>query len=173
MYRFNYPYKILFLTFFFYLTFSYSAFSQGTADTKVGAYIGIVHPIYTVQKGRLKPNFKDYYQVGMTTAVIIRKAPKYAYNLEVVGFVRNEKGITRMNNFMLHPGVTFFRKNDWMITPRMGFETSGRFGPTLIFAKTVAKPGGHPVNANLVNLLRFGDDKGASFTQAINITFGF
>lgn len=152
---------------------SQNLFSQGTADTKMAAYIGIVHPIYTIQKGKFTPNFKDYYQMGMTTAVIVRKAKNYAYNLELVGFVRSEKGVTRMNNFMLHPGVTFYLKNDWALTPRAGFETSGRFGPSLIITKTMAKLGGHPLNFNYVNLLRFGNDAGASFTNAINLTFGF
>jgi hypothetical protein len=147
--------------------------AQTPPDTKVSAYIGIVHPIYTIQKGKFTTNFTDYYQVGMTTAVIIRKSPNYAYNLEFVGFVRSQDGVTRMNNLMLHPGVSFYLKKDWAITPRMGFETSGRFGPSLIISKTMFKPGGHPINFNFVNLLRFGNDQGASFTNAINLTFGF
>jgi hypothetical protein len=160
------------LFFLLFLTTFY-AFSQGTAETKVSSYIGVVHPLYTIQKGKATPNFRDYYQMGITTAVIVKKAKNYAYNLELVAFIRHEKGVTRMNNFMLHPGVSFFLKKDWAITPRLGFETGGRFGPTLIVAKTIAKPGGHPINLNLVNLLRFGNDAGASFTQAINVTFGF
>ena len=163
--------KYFILVFIFFYAFNLKA--QGTADTKVSSYIGIVHPIYTVQKGKFTTNFKDYYQVGMTTAVIVKKADNYAYNFEVVGFIRHESGITRMNNFMLHPGVSFYLKKNWALTPRMGFETNGRFGPTLVVSKTMAKLDGHPLNFNLVNLLRFGNDTGASFTNAINLTFGF
>jgi hypothetical protein len=104
---------------------------------------------------------------------LVKKAKNYAYNLEFVGFVRSQDGISRMNNFMLHPGVSFYFKKDWGLTPRLGFETGGRFGPSLIVTKTIAKPSGHPINFNLVNLLRFGNDQGASFTNAINLTFGF
>ncbi|MGL4630117.1 MAG: hypothetical protein ACRCVT_02830 [Leadbetterella sp.] len=149
------------------------SYCQIPSETKISSYIGIVHPLYTVQKAEVTPNFRDYYQMGITTAVIIKKAKRYAYNLEIVGFIRHEKGITKMNNLMLHPGVSFIFKKDWIVTPRLGFETSGRFGPTLIITKTMAKPKGHPINFNLVNLVRFGNDTGASFTQAINLTFGF
>ncbi len=158
---------------FLMILWTQMANAQGTAETKISSYIGIVHPIYTIQKGKFTTNFKDYYQVGMTTAIIVKKAKNYAYNFEFVGFIRNENGITRMNNLMLHPGVSFYLKHNWALTPRMGFETSGRFGPTLVVSKTMFKPGGHPVNFNLVNLLRFGNDTGASFTNAINLTFGF
>jgi hypothetical protein len=155
------------------LLISQNLLAQTPTDTKVSAYIGVVHPIYTIQKSKVTTNFKDYYQMGMTTAVIVRKAKNYAYNLEVVGFIRAQDGVTRMNNLMLHPGVTFYKKKDWALTPRFGFETSGRFGPTLVVSKAMAKLGGHPLNFNLVNLLRFGNDQGAAFTHAINITFGF
>ncbi len=164
--------KITTLTFLILLV-SNLAWAQGTSETKVSSYIGIVHPIYTIQKGKFTTNFKDYYQVGLTTAIIIKKSRNYAYNLEFVGFIRRENGISRMNNLMIHPGVSFYFKNDWALTPRMGFETNGRFGPTLVVSKTMFKPDGHPVNFNLVNLLRFGNDTGPAFTNAINLTFGF
>lgn len=160
-------------TIFIGLIVQANIFGQGTAETKVSAYIGIVHPIYTIQEGKFSTNFTDFYQMGITTAVIIKKSQYYAYNLEFVGFVRSQNGTTKMNNLMLHPGVSFYLKKDWAITPRLGFETSGRFGPSLIISKTMFKPAGHPINFNLVNLLRFGNDQGASFTNAINLTFGF
>jgi hypothetical protein len=147
--------------------------AQTSSETKVSAYIGIVHPIYTIQDGKFSTNFKNYYQMGLTTAVIIRKSQNYAYNLEFVGFIRSQDGLTRMNNMMLHPGVSFYLKKDWAITPRVGFETIGRFGPSLIVSKTMFKLDGHPINFNFVNLLRFGNDQKASFTNAINLTFGF
>jgi hypothetical protein len=141
--------------------------------TRVGSYVGIVHPIYTVQKGKISTNFKNYYQVGMTTGVVIRKSDKYAYNLELVGFVRHENGITKSNNFLFHPGVTLFGKKGFSVTPRMGYESNGRFGPSVIVGKTVAKFGQHSFNVIVPTLIRFGNDAGASFTQALHFSVGF
>jgi hypothetical protein len=152
---------------------AFCGYSQTTPETKVASYIGIVHPIYTIQNGDFTPNFRDFYLAGLTTAIIIKKAQNYAYNLELVAFVREQNGSVRASNIMIHPGITRYFKNDFSITPRLGFESSGRFGPSLIFTKTMAKPGGHPINFNLVNLVRFGADQRPSYTQAINLTFGF
>jgi hypothetical protein len=165
--------KKIFLSLIVCLSAYYGHAQALPAETKVSSYIGIVHPIYTVQNGDITTNFKDFYLVGLTTAIIIKKAQNYAYNLELVAFVREQNGSVRASNIMIHPGVTRYFKKDFSITPRLGFESSGRFGPSLIFTKTMAKPGGHPLNFNLVNLVRFGADQRPSYTQAINLTFGF
>jgi hypothetical protein len=141
--------------------------------TKIGAYIGIVHPIITLQDGKATFNFDGFYQMGITTAVIIRKHEKYAFNLELVSFVRSQDGQARTNNLMIHPGVTFFLKKNYSITPRLGFESSGRFGPTVIFTKKMFQWGAHPINFNLVNLFRFGNNVKFSYTTAINLTCNF
>jgi hypothetical protein len=152
-------------------------FSQTPAPaeypTKISAYLGIVHPVATFSDGSITPNFRDYYQTGMTIATIIRKHPKYAWNLELVGFVRAQDGISRANNLMLHPGVTFFARKNWAFTPRMGFESSGRYGPSLIIGKKMFQIGPHAFTFNWVNLLRFGNDLPTSYTVAVNLTCGF
>ncbi len=140
---------------------------------KISAYIGIVHPLVTFGAAAPVYNFVDFYQMGLTTAIIIRKHPKYAYSLEFVGFVRSQNGTVKSNNLMLHPGVTFFGKNNFAATPRFGFESSGRFGPTLVLSKKMVQLGPHLLNFNLVNLLRFGNGGKASYTLAINLTCGF
>jgi hypothetical protein len=140
---------------------------------KVSAYLGVVHPIVTFSDGNTTPNFRDFYQTGMTMATIIRKHPKYAWNLELVGFVRSENGVSRANNLMLHPGVTFFARKNMAFTPRFGFESSGRYGPSLIIGKKMFQLGPHACTFNWVNLLRFGNDQPASYTIAINLTCGF
>jgi hypothetical protein len=164
-------------TLFAWLAAMSPLFSQNPAPTeyptKISAYLGIVHPVATFSDGSITPNFRDYYQTGMTMATIIRKHPKYAWNLELVGFVRAQDGVSRANNLMLHPGVTFFARKNWAFTPRMGFESSGRYGPSLIIGKKMFQIGPHAFTFNWVNLLRFGNDLPASYTVAINLTCGF
>jgi hypothetical protein len=140
---------------------------------KISGYIGIVHPIVTFGAARPVYNFTDFYLVGMTTAVIVRKHPKYAYSLEIVSFVRAQDGTSKVGNLMVHPGVTFFGKNNFAITPRFGFESAGRYGPTLVLTKKMVQLGPHLLNFNFVNLLRFGNSAKASYTVAINLTCGF
>ena len=140
---------------------------------QVSAYIGIVHPIVTFQGKNTIWNFDEYYLSGLTTAVIVRKAPKFAYSLELVGFMRAQNGSSRASNLMLHPGVTFYLKNNFAITPRIGFETSGRYGFTFVFTKTMLKTKYNVFNFNLVNLYRYGAEAKPSVTFAINLTCGF
>lgn len=167
--------KITFCNFIF-LLFSFAAFSQTppAPETKVSAYIGIVHPLITFTEQETTFNFNNSYLVGLTTAIIIKKAEKYAYNLELVAFVRSQDGVSKASNLMIHPGVTRYFKNNFSITPRLGFESNGRYGFTFVFTKTMFKAAKiHPVNFNLVNLYRFGAEQPASITLAINLTFGF
>jgi hypothetical protein len=145
---------------------------SSTYDTKVSAYIGIAHPIVGFTDKKTTWNFDEFYLVGLSTAIIIRKHAKYAYNLELISFVRAQSGKSR-TNLMIHPGVSFYLPRNFAITPRVGFETSGRYGPTLVIGKTLIKSKLHPFNFNLVNLFRFGADLPFSYTTAINLTVGF
>jgi hypothetical protein len=140
---------------------------------QTNAYIGIVHPIVIFNSSGSQFNFTDYYQMGMTMAAILRKHPKYAWNLELVGFIRSEKGVSKTNNLMLHPGVSFFLPQNFAITPRFGFESSGRYGPSLIIGKKMFQIKNHVCTFNWVNLLRFGNDLPTTYTVAVNLTFGF
>jgi hypothetical protein len=140
---------------------------------QTNAYLGIVHPLVTFSNTGTTFNFTDFYQMGMTMAVIVRKHPKYAFNLELVGFARSENGVTKANNLMLHPGVSFFFPHNFALTPRVGFESSGRVGPSLILSKKMFQVGPHPCTFNWVNLFRFGNNLPASYTIAVNLTFGF
>ncbi len=150
-------------------------------DAKVSGYIGIVHPLVTYQGGK-KPayNFGDTYTVGTPVAVIIKRSPKFAYNLEMVPFIRRFNGVSRVANFLFHPGVTFFFKNNFAFTPRLGLETGGRFGFSTVFSKTVWKGKYNNFSFVVPILFRFGattatpnvNDK-ASATVALNLTYGF
>ncbi|NJN33626.1 MAG: hypothetical protein HC817_04600 [Saprospiraceae bacterium] len=149
-------------------------------DAKVSSYIGIVHPLVTFQGGK-KPaiNFDGFYQVGVSTAVIVKRSPKFAYNFEIIPFVRRQNGTARLANVLFHPGVTFFLKNNYSFTSRIGLETNGRFGFSTVFGKTVWKGKFNNFSVVVPILFRFGsttnplvNDK-ASATLALNLTYGF
>jgi hypothetical protein len=150
-------------------------------DSKVLGYIGVVHPLVTFQGGK-KPayNFGSIYTVGVPVAVIIKRSPKFAFNIEMVPFVRRQSGVQRVANLLIHPGVTFYLKNNFAFTPRLGFETNGRYGFSTVFSKTVWKGKYNNFAVNVPILFRFGQttalttpiDK-ASATVALNLTCGF
>ncbi|MCU0391814.1 MAG: hypothetical protein MUE81_11910 [Thermoflexibacter sp.] len=160
----------------FFFTMAISSYAQNipVQETKTSAYIGIVHPIINFTKDATTFNFNNSYLAGLTTAIIIKKAENYAYSLELVAFVRAQDGNSRTSNLMFHPGVTRFFKKNYAITPRLGFESNGRYGFTFVFTKTMFKVAkSHAVNFNLVNLYRFGAEQPSSITFAVNLTFGF
>ena len=99
--------------------------------------------------------------------------PQVSAYIGIVRFMRAQNGSSRASNLMLHPGVTFYLKNNFAITPRIGFETSGRYGFTFVFTKTMLKTKYNVFNFNLVNLYRYGAEAKPSVTFAINLTCGF
>lgn len=171
-------FKTILLYFIVFTVFTIKIHSQNPTEkpyeTKISSYMGIVHPIVTFQKGKKATyNFKDFYQVGFPTAIIIRKHIKYAYNLEFVPFIKTENGESKMSNFLFHPGVSFFGKKDFSFTPRLAFESNGRFGFSTVFSKTIIKVKNHPINFIIPVLFRFGNLQKANVTIATNIGYVF
>jgi hypothetical protein len=142
-------------------------------DAKVSAYIGIVHPLVSYSKNGFKTNFNKEYNVGLTTAVIVKRNEKYAYNLELVPQLHFEKGSSKVSSILIHPGVTRYLKKGFAITPRAAFESAGRYGFTVILAKTVYRTKYHIFNVNFVNPYRFGNGSPASVGLNLNLTCGF
>lgn len=140
---------------------------------RIAAYVGIVHPITTFSKNETVTNFKDFYVVGMPVGINIWKSQKIGFTFEVVPFIRSEKGISRMNNFLFHPGVLVSLGKGFTFAGRVAFETSGRFGLTPVFNKTVLKDKNVSYFIAIPLAARFGNDRPASFTPAFQFGIAF
>ncbi|MFD2163973.1 hypothetical protein ACFSJU_16310 [Paradesertivirga mongoliensis] len=140
---------------------------------RMAGYVGIIHPIVTFDSDATHTNFKHSYTVGMPTGINIWKSPKVGFSFEAVPFVRTEDGVSKMSNFLFHPGILAALGKGYTFVGRAAFETSGRFGFTPILNKVV-KRNKHSNYFVAVPLpVRFGNDKPASFTAAFQFGLGF
>jgi hypothetical protein len=159
---------ILFISLFLSLK---KAHGQSTISyPKITGYVGIVHPLITFSKSKPVTNFKTYYIGGLPTGINIWKSPRIGFSAEFVPYIRAEKGISKMNNFLFHPGILVALGKGWTFAGRAAFETSGRYGVTPVLNKIVKKNRNSGYFVAIPFPVRFGNDAGASFT--IGFQFG-
>ena len=154
------------------LAFLQTARAQQPAVTypKITGYVGIVHPIVTFSKDETTPNFKSYYIGGLPTGINIWKSARIGFSAEFVPYIRAEKGTSKMNNFLFHPGLLVAIGKGWTFAGRAAFETSGRYGFTPVLNKIVKKNKNSGYFVALPLPFRFGNDHPATFT--IGFQFG-
>ena len=148
---------------------SNSVFSQ-TTYPKITGYFGILHPIVTFSGDETSVNFRDYYAVGFPTGINIWKSSKIGFSLEIVPNIKTEDGISKMNNLLFHPGVLVALGNGFTFAGRAAFETSGRYGFTPVFNKTVIKNTNCSYFVAVPLPVRFGNEHPATF--GIGFQFG-
>ena len=137
---------------------------------KITGYVGILHPIITFTNAQTTTNFNNQYTVGLPTGINIIKSAKIGFSVEFVPFIKTENGVSKMNNFLFHPGVLFTVGKGFTLVGRAAFETSGRFGVTPVINKVVKKNENFKYYISFPMPLRFGNDKPTSFT--LNFQFG-
>lgn len=143
-----------------------ASFAQ-TTYSKVTGYISVVHPIVTYSNDKPVTNFKDYYLVGFPTGINIWKSPKLGFSFEVIPYIKSENGSSKMNNLTFHPGVLVSMGHGFTFIGRAAFETSGRYGVTPVFNKTIIKNKECSYFIAIPLPIRFGNEKPTTFT------FGF
>lgn len=154
------------------IIFSTCAYSQVTYP-RIAGYVGIIHPITTFSKDETSINFKNYYQVGFPIGINIWKSAKVGFSLEIVPNIRVEKGIDKMNNLLIHPGIIVALGKGFVFAGRAAFETSGRYGITPVFNKTVKKNKNSGYYIAVPLPLRFGNDHPVSLTAAFQFGLSF
>ena len=164
--------QVRFAIIFALLAFNTSVFSQITYP-KVTGYFGILHPIVTFTGDETNVNFRDYYVVGFPTGINIWKSAKIGFSFEVVPHIKAEDGISKMNNFLFHPGVLVALGNGYTFAGRAAFETSGRYGFTPVFNKTVIKSDNCSYFVAIPLPVRFGNDHPTSFTAGFQFGIAF
>jgi len=151
-----------------------STFAQVTTPLhsypKITGYVGILHPIATFSSAGTDLNFNGHYVVGMPTGINIWKSAKIGFSAEFVPLVRVENGISKMSNFMFHPGILMALGKGWIFAGRAAFETSGRYGLTPVLNKTLIKGKSSSMFAALPMPVRFGNERPATFS--IGFQFG-
>ena len=137
---------------------------------RITGYVGIVHPIVTYSSDVPHYNFDGAYTVGMPTGINIWKSSRIGFSMEFVPHVRTTKGVSKMSNFLFHPGVLVGLGHGFTFAGRAAFETSGRFGFTPVLNKTIIKNKNSSYFLAMPFPVRFGNDLPATFT--IGFQFG-
>lgn len=155
------------------IIFSFLSVSAQTVYPKMTGYFGILHPIVTVNAESTQFNFANNYVVGTPTGINLWKNAKIGYSLEVVPFLKSENGNTRMYNILFHPGVLVKLNPSLTFAGRVAFETTGRFGFTPIFTKTVIKKKDHSYYLSVPFPFRFGNNTIASVGTGLQLGIAF
>ena len=168
--------KIPLLILLFFLT--KNAFAQQTSVEnsypKVAGYMGILHPLNTWSAdGTSTGNFGSVYTIGFPTGINILKSDKIGFSFEFVPTIRSENGVSKMNNFLFHPGVMFRFKHGLTLVTRAAFETSGRYGFTPVLNKVVKKNKHSNYFVAIPLPVRFGNDRPTTYTLGFQFGVGF
>lgn len=153
--------------FLFFLIYT-ASYSQA-AYPKINAYVGIMHPIVTFSEDETTTNFDGHYVVSFPIGINLWKTSKVGFSFEIVPTIKDEKGVSKSSNLNFHPGVLFPLGNGFSFAGRAAFETSGRYGLTPVFNKTLIKGENCNYYAALLLPARFGNDKPATFTIGFQV----
>ncbi len=168
--------KITFLTLLVLGSFKTFAQQSSTENTypKIAGYMGILHPINTWSAdGTITGNFGAIYTIGFPTGINILKSDKIGFSFEFVPTIRSENGVSKMNNFLFHPGLMFRFKHGLTLVTRAAFETSGRYGFTPVFNKVVKKNKHSNYFVAIPFPVRFGNDRPTTYTLGFQFGVGF
>lgn len=164
--------KVKYILLPLFLLFTSTLFSQVTYP-KIVAFAGVVHTIVTISNDNPSYNFKNYYQVGFPTGINVWKSAKIGYSLQFIPVIRTEKGVSKMSNFIFHPGVLVALGNGFTFAGRIAFESSGRFGFTPVFSKIVVKGKYSNIYVGIPLPVRLGNDKPLTFSPSVEAGFTF
>lgn len=161
------------LTFLITVLLSSLNVSSQTTYPKITGYFGIMHPIVTFSEDETTLNFRDYYAVGFPTGINIWKNEKIGFSLEFVPNIKDDNGTSKVTNLLFHPGVLVALGKGYTFAGRLAFETSGRYGFTPVFNKTIIKSTNCSYYVAVPLPVRFGNDHPSTFTVGFQLGIAF
>ncbi|UCJ05091.1 hypothetical protein KTO58_15450 [Chitinophaga pendula] len=168
----NYGFLLLFLLVFMGATPTVAQ-PMSASFPKITGYVGVMHPVVTFGRDKPHYNFDGAYVGGLPCGINIWKSNSVGFSMEFVPFVRAANGTSKMNNLLFHPGALFKLGHGFVLATRAAFETSGRYGVTLVLNKTVIKRANSSYYVALPVPARFGNDQPASVSLAFQFGIAF
>lgn len=150
-----------------------SSFAQSSpppAYPRMAGYLGVLHPLLTLDERGSEFNFSEYYVVGFPIGLNLWKTSQIGFSAEVVPIIQAQDGTSRVANVLFHPGILVNLGHGFTFAGRLAFETSERYGVTPVFNKIVRH--GNTLNYFVAVQLpvRFGVDRPISAT--VGVQFG-
>ncbi|GAB4045809.1 hypothetical protein [Spirosoma litoris] len=152
------------------ITISFAQTLPPPTYPRVVGYLGIVHPLLTIDESGSEFNFKDHYVVGFPIGLNLWKSKQIGFSVEVVPLIRAQDGTSRVANVLFHPGVLVNLGHDFTFAGRLAFETSGRYGVTPVLNKIVRHGQTFNYFVAIPLPVRFGNDRPISAT--VSFQFG-
>ena len=153
--------------------YSQSLSSANTVYPKVVGYFSFILPLVKANKEETTndfENFKNNFAIGFPVGINILYSEKFGFSFEFTPTIMAGNGSTKTSNLLFDPGPMFRFEHGFTIITRLAFETSGRYGVTPVFNKTIlrTKPFNYFVAGSLP--VRFGNNELP--TVGVNFQFG-
>jgi hypothetical protein len=137
---------------------------------KINGYFGVLHPIATLQGGKVTTNFGDTYTVGFPTGINFQRYSGMGFSFEIVPTIKSNRLGSSVSSVAIQPGITFPLKKGWTFVNRVSFETTGRYGITPVISKVIIPGKNHPISCVVPIPVKFGNQQPASVTAAVLFT---
>ncbi len=103
-------------------------------------YFSFILPMVTANKSTTTTDFSNNFQnfaIGFPVGINFLYSDKLGFSFEMIPTVKAVPGTTKMSNLLFDPGVMFRMKKNFILIPRLAFETSGRYGFTPVLTKVL------------------------------------
>lgn len=124
----------------------------------VTGFLATFVPVGTLTSKGFTANFKNSTLLGVPFGINLLKSDRFGYSMEFVPFILSQSGSSRMQFMLFHPGIMFRFKNGFTLTPRLAFQTDGRYGFTPVFGKVLLREKNYQIYVSVSEAARFGNN---------------
>jgi hypothetical protein len=163
----------LILCLFFKNSFAQQDNPAPTTYPKVTGFFAVLVPIGTFTNNNFTANFSKSTAFGLPFGLNLLKSDHLGFSMEMVPFILAQNGSSKMNYMLFHPGVMFRFPHGFTITPRLAFQTDGRYGMTPVFSKIISSQKNYQIFLSLSEPARFGNNLPGSYTTAMQLGISF
>ncbi|MDB5131229.1 MAG: hypothetical protein JWR02_978 [Mucilaginibacter sp.] len=154
-----------------------NSIAQDTQPTpaypRVTGFFAVLVPVGTFNNTGFTANFSKSTAFGMPFGFNLLKSDHLGFSMEMVPFLLSQNGSTKMNYMLFHPGVMFRFPHGFTITPRLAFQTDGRYGFTPVFGKIISVQKDYQLYVSLSEPARYGNNLPGSYTTAVQFGISF
>lgn len=140
---------------------------------RITGFFAVLVPIGTFNEKGFTANFTNSSVVAFPFGFNFLKSDHLGFSMEMVPFMLSQNGSTKMNFMLFHPGVMFRFPHGFTFTPRLAFQTDGRYGVTPVFGKVLMVRKDYQFYLSLSEPARFGNNLPGSFTTGLQFGISF
>ncbi|HEX9503437.1 MAG TPA: hypothetical protein VF974_03920 [Patescibacteria group bacterium] len=160
------------LCFFFKNSFAQQDHPTPTYPSVAG-FFAVFVPIVIVSNGTSTTNFSNTSMIAFPFGFNLLKSNRWGYSMEMVPFIFAQKGSSRLQFVLFHPGFMFRFDHGFTFIPRLAFQTDGRYGFTPVFSKIILRAKDYQVYISLSEGARFGNNLPAAFITSGQVGISF